>query len=82
MATWNNEFGHTRTFHSSPRRGKRFKWSRRVADTDLVSSATNVKLEQMRFYEFLNRGSNQGFQAREILIARRIKTAYETRLSH
>lgn len=56
--------------------------SRRVADTDLVSSATNVKLEQMRFYEFLNRGSNQGFQAREILIARRIKTAYETRLSH
>lgn len=53
-----------------------------MADTDLVSSATNVKLEQMRFYEFLNRGSNQGFQAREILIARRIKTAYETRLSH
>lgn len=60
-------------FHSSLRRGKRFKWSHRAADTDLMSSATNVKLEQMRLYEFLNRGSNQGFQ-QEILITRRIKT--------
>lgn len=68
-------------FHSSLRQGKRFKWSRRAADTDLVSSATNVKLEQMRFYEFLKRGSNQGFQ-REILITRRIKTKRGYRINH
>lgn len=61
-----------REFRSSLRRDLN---GNRAADSDLVSSSTNVKLEQMRFHEFLNRGSNQGFQGK-ILITWRIKTGY------